>query len=335
MRSPFNGGEITLVKEPRVLEFRGSKFDIVHHHYLCNDTGEAFTDTQLDDLNLNQVYNQYRVQEGIPFLDEIIAYRKQYDIPATKFSQILGFGVNMYGKYESGEMPNLSNGRMINICKDPVIFRNYFKNAVSHRLPEKERDSIQKKIERAIENKRVEFDSELERLAALGNTERGIYTGYVIPNLQKSKQMLVFFANKCQPFVTKMNKLLFYADFFHFNRTGYSISGISYQAITNGPVPHKYDALYGSAADVVEKEDVFFEKGDIVGEKLITNTAFDASLFQMEELETLNKVAERFSAKTTKEIVDISHIETAWLVNESDRNIISYQLAFDLKAMDW
>lgn len=71
MTSPFTGGEAILVKETREYDFRGSKFNIIHHHYHCVDTGEDYTDAQLDELNLNQVYNQYREKEGIPFPDEI------------------------------------------------------------------------------------------------------------------------------------------------------------------------------------------------------------------------------------------------------------------------
>ena len=121
MISPFTGGETILQKEAREYEFRGEKFQIVHQNYRCVDTNQIFTDTRLDELNLNQVYNKYRQKEGIPFPDEIKAYRNQYELAATKMSQILGFGVNMYGKYESGEMPNVSNGRLISICKDVKI----------------------------------------------------------------------------------------------------------------------------------------------------------------------------------------------------------------------
>lgn len=58
MISPFTGGEAILVKELKEVEFRGSKFRIIHHQYQCVDTGELYTDTRLDELNLNQVYSQ-------------------------------------------------------------------------------------------------------------------------------------------------------------------------------------------------------------------------------------------------------------------------------------
>lgn len=332
MISPFTGGEVSLATESRSFEFRGSKFNIIHHHYRCEDTGETFTDTRLDELNLNQVYNQYREKEGIPFQDEIIAYRKQYDIPVTKFSQILGFGVNMYGKYEAGEMPNVSNGRMINICKDPVIFKNYFIQSIAQRLSEHEKDSFLKKIDKAIEHKQTQVNVEMANLMALGNAERGIYTGFVAPSLEKARQMVVFFAQRCSPFVTKMNKLLFYSDFLHFRRTGFAISGISYQAITRGPVPQRFDGLYHDVSDIIDFEEIFYNQ-DISGDRITTKHSFDASLFTEEELKSMEGVAERFKNTPTKTIVDISHDEDAWIDNHEHRNLIPYSYAFHLKAI--
>lgn len=333
MTSPFTGGEAVLVKEPREYEFRGSKFNIIHHHYHCVDTGENFTDAQLDNLNLNQVYNQYREKEGIPFPDEMIAYRKQYDLPATKISRMLGFGVNMYGKYESGEIPNSLNGRMINICKYPEIFRNYFVNSLSHQFSEKEKESMLRKIEKAIENKRNNIKCEFEKYAALGNVERGIYTGFVAPNLEKARQMVVFFAGLCKPFTTKMNKLLFYSDFLNFKRTGYSISGMTYQAITMGPVPVRYDGLYGNVSDIVERVAEYYSN-DASGEQFTTTTGFDGSLFTPDELKTLETVADCLKNIPTSKIVSVSHEEIGWIENHLNRNLISYQYAFDLKALN-
>jgi len=332
MTSPFTGGETILVKEPGEHDFRGSKFHIIHHYYQCVDTGETYTDTQLDELNLNQVYNQYREKEGIPFPDEITSYRKQFELPATRMSQILGFGVNMYARYESGEIPNVSNGRMINICKDPDIFRNYFLQSASHQFSEKDKEIVLKKIDKAVESKRSSITNEFEKYAALGNNQRGKYTGFVAPDLDKAREMVVYFARECNPFTTKMNKLLFYADFLNYKRTGYSISGMTYQAIPRGPVPQRYDGLYGNVSDIVERKDEYFPN-DVSGERFMSIKEFDGSIFTDVELKSMEKVVERFKNTPTKDIELISHDESAWFENETYRNLISYQYAFDLKAL--
>lgn len=332
MKSPFTGGAVISEKELRTHEFRGLRLEIMHHHYRCKDTGETFSDTLADELNLIQMYNQYREKEGIPYKDEIIEYRKQYGIPATKMSLILGFGINMYGKYEAGEIPSVSNGRMIHsICNDPDLFKRFFLNN-AYGFDEKEKTVIVKKIDEAIEKRMNQMDQAMEKFAALGHTERGQFTGYAKPDLSKARQMVLYFAIHTKPFVTKMNKLLFYADFLNFKKTGISISGMTYKAITNGPVPQRYAGLIDNVSDIVERIDEYYPN-DVAGERLSSNHAFDPSLFSEKELSTLEEVALRFKKTPTKEIVNLSHLEDAWTLNIETRKIISYSHAFTLKAI--
>ena len=61
MKSPITGKEMVLIKENRNLSFRKEELEVVYHHYKCEDSGEFFTTTELDEINLNQLYNQYRV----------------------------------------------------------------------------------------------------------------------------------------------------------------------------------------------------------------------------------------------------------------------------------
>ena len=61
MKSPITGKEMLLIKESRILTFRNKEFEVVYHHYKCEDSEEFFTTTELDEINLNQLYNQYRV----------------------------------------------------------------------------------------------------------------------------------------------------------------------------------------------------------------------------------------------------------------------------------
>jgi len=105
MKSPITGKEMVLQKEKRVLSFRKEEFNVVYHYYFCTDSGEQFEDDQLAELNLTQVYNQYRERLKLPFPDEIIAIRGEYGLSARKMSDILGFGPNTYGNYEKGKSP--------------------------------------------------------------------------------------------------------------------------------------------------------------------------------------------------------------------------------------
>src|SRR4030042_3902051 len=123
MKSPYTGKEMTLIKEKRIMSFRKEEFEIVFHHYLCKDSMESFTNTDLDELNINQLYNQYRAKYCLPFADEIRKIREDYELSASKMSEVLGFGPNSYRNYEAGEVPSQSNARLIQLVADPPEFR--------------------------------------------------------------------------------------------------------------------------------------------------------------------------------------------------------------------
>ena len=144
MKSPFTGGDAALCHEKQSFEFRKDNFEIVYHFYRCKDTNEEFTTTELDQLNMNQVYNLYRQKYAIPFPDEIKRVRELYGISALRMSKLLGFGDNQYRKYEEGEMPSVSNGKMISALKEPHFFLEILKLA-QNQFPNDEILKIEKR----------------------------------------------------------------------------------------------------------------------------------------------------------------------------------------------
>ena len=64
-----------------------------------------------------------------------------------------------------------------------------------------------------------------------------------------------------------------------------------------------------------------------------TDAEPDTNLFSSDELETINKIIDRFNDTSTWDIVDLSHKEKAWQELETGKELISYQdYAFDLKS---
>lgn len=330
MKSPFTGGNASLQKEIRSMDFRKESFRIHFHYYLCLDSGGQFTDELLNQINRNQVFNQYREKYGIPFPDEIKAIREQYDLSAVKMSEILGLGVNIYRNYEAGEVPSVSNGRLIQLVKDPREFKrllDYGKNEFT----QEELDRINKKID-------ASFDKWNERgnmyeILMLGEKRPGLHNGYKVPDISKINNMVLFFAEKITPFKTKMNKLLFYADFLHFKRTCFSISGLTYQAIRKGPVPRNYDWIFDNAMQKKMVTISLHVFGNYLGEKFqpTGETRFDESLFNEAELHTMNLIVEAFKKDSVGQLVKKSHKEDAWKDNVGSLKIISYTYGFGLK----
>lgn len=334
MKSPITGKEMKLTKERRSMDFRKEPFEIVFHYFKCEDSGEQFTTTVLDEVNMNQVFNQYRDKFNIPFPDEIIRIREKYGLSAAKMSEILGFGVNSYRQYEAGEMPSVANAKLIQMVDDPKRFMDMVE--LCGTLDEKAKTKlIQKAQMLAEEKKRNIFNLNLKEYL-LGNHLADIYSGYRNPNFEKFTEMVVYFSDKLSPFKTKMNKLLFYADFLMFKQSCFSISGVRYKALAMGPVPINFQSIFEYLANKDEIDIITTEfPNGYTGEQFNARNdrKFNAELFSENELETLEKVVMVFKETSTNKIVELSHLEEAWKNNAKNKSVISYEYAFELNQI--
>jgi putative zinc finger/helix-turn-helix YgiT family protein len=334
MKSPITGKEMKLTKERRSMDFRKETVEIIFHYYKCEDSGEQFTTTVLDEVNMNQVYNQYRNKFNIPFPDEIIRIREKYGLSAAKMSEMLGFGVNSYRQYEAGEMPSVANAKLIQMVEDPKRFIDMVE--LCGTLDEKVKAKyIQKAQLLAEERERNIFNLNFKEYL-LGNHLADIYSGYRNPNFEKFTEMVVYFSDKLSPFKTKMNKLLFYADFLMFKQSCFSISGVRYKAIDMGPVPNNFQSIFEYLAnkDEIDIYTTEFSNG-YTGEQFKSrkDRTFNADLFTENELNTLEKVASVFKETSTNDIIKLSHLEEAWKNNEQEKKVISYEYAFELNQI--
>jgi putative zinc finger/helix-turn-helix YgiT family protein len=331
MKSPMTGKEMILTKERRLMDFRKEEFEIIFHYYLCEDSGEQFTTTGLDELNINQLYNQYRDKFNIPFPDEIISIRQKYGLSAARMSEVLGFGINSYRQYEAGEMPSVANAKLIQMVDNPQIFIEMIE--LCSTLEKNLKVKYVQKAQDLVDGRKSKLFSLNFKEYLLGNHLADVYSGYRNPNFEKFTEMVVFFSDKLSPFKTKMNKLLFYADFLMFKETCYSISGVRYKAIDMGPVPKNFQSIFEYLANNNEIYIYSTEFPDgYTGEqfKAREDRKFNATLFTENELHTLEKVATVFKETSTTAIIELSHLEKAWKNNEKNKSEISYVYAFEL-----
>lgn len=305
-----------LVHKEGTAEYQGVRYKYTHWNYLCEDSGELFTTTELDELNTRQVYDPYRAERGIPFPDEIIALRRRYGVSAPLMSKILGFGINQYHLYEIGNVPSLSNARLIAAVRDKGVFAQQVRMAWPS-LSGKER--------------KIAEDGLAEAADEWGpGPERSALTGYVPFLKEKAGAAIRLLLELCGPvFVTKMNKLLFYCDFLSYKRTARGITGLKYTALQYGPVPERWMALYSQAAGVGIEERA--SGPDCIGSLLkLTGEPRGADALSESEQEAVREVAGRFKAFSSAAISEFSHREDAWKGNERERCAIDYRAAFSL-----
>ncbi len=333
--SPFCDKGATLKRNKGTITFRKEKFEITEHYYQCIETGEEFTNDEIDQINLNQVYNQYRDKFGLPFPDQIRKIREKYGVSASKMSEILGLGTNSYRLYEQGDVPSVGNGRLVLAADDPNEVKKFIRSS-KEVLGEKEFDKLTKRVDKLIEEKERNRFSHFFIRRLFDVIVPDEFTGYRLPYLDKISHMILFFSERTETWKTKLNKLLFYADFISFKHSGYGISGLDYRAIQMGPVPAKFEDIYNLIANdesIVKREYLTLDNGNY-GSVFQPIVNFNPSLFNAFELDILEHIANRLIELTPYEIIEKSHQESAWKMNygKKDKRIISYKdYGFEIK----
>ena len=300
-------------QEVRTTTFRKEEYSYIHTGIIDED-GEMWTTTEMDEANIFQVYNQYRAKHGIPFPDEISGLREHYGLSAAKMAQILGFGINQYRMYEDGEVPSVSNARTIIAAREKDVFMSFVEASKSE-MSEPEYLRIKKKVEAVNGDYRpIAQPSE--------------YTGFRSLSTDKVANVVrLIISTIGSTFVTKMNKMLFYADFIHYKNYGYGITGITYKALPFGPVPEHWGTLYSSLPGI-DMEEYVYPSGQS-GIKLEATVNTD-NILNESEIHTIEKVCALFSNMSAGEISQTSHLEKGWIENKDNRSTISYQNAFAL-----
>lgn len=319
--SPFRNCEAHLRRVPDTMEFRGKTYHFLNHYYVCDESGEEFTNEETGEINFAQVYNQYREENNIPFVNEIVKLREDCQLSKADMSRLLGFGDNQYYRYELGEVPSPSNGRLMRTLIDnrEALICAIKDSSIKDGNKEK---AINALSELAVAERRDKVIYDL-----LFSLKRNIYNGYAVASVNKVRQMVLYFLGQMPlGYKTVLNKLMFYADFFMYKENGVGISGLTYSALPYGNVPNNFKVLYG----------LFDEVEEIDGEKPYFNPlrVCDMSVFNEKEIKVLEYVASKMAQMSSTMLSEINHKEDAWLKYKQDTKLlVPFNEAFSLKAL--
>ena len=125
---------------------------------------------------------------------------------------------------------------------------------------------------------------------------------------------------------TKLNKVLFFADFTHVRRHGAPITGAEYQHLPHGPAPRKLVPL---RKRLVESGDAELVEEEFLGRpqhRLVMHRRADTSAFSSEEIDTIDRVLDDLAGLTGTQVSALSHEEAAWR-HTGDGETIPYELA--------
>jgi len=132
----------------------------------------------------------------------------------------------------------------------------------------------------------------------------------------KLKELILYVADRSRDDpnfgAVKLNKVLYYADFYAYRRLGQPITGAEYQKLPEGPAPQQLlptrRELRRDGLIEIEQRPVF----NHVQERVVPKSAYQQSLLSDEELALVDEVIGILRFKTGRESSEMSHLEPGW-----------------------
>jgi len=309
--------DYTVVTRRETLPVRGEDVDVEARVAVCRQCGADIAVDTLDDATLQAAFGVYRARHGLLMPEHIREIRGRYGLGQKAFARLLGWGDVTLARYETGSLQSKSHDATLRAAEDPGYMRRMYQ-LNGDRLTPDQGDALLSHLAKLS----PEHDSLIAR------EESARYT--CEPAAKKLAEMMVYFAELPQMWRTKLNKMLFYADFLHAKRHGATISGARYVHMQFGPVPGGFYALQGQLVDEASLDEVPAEAGDRQGTLFVARRPADRSVFSETELRTLEDVGEHFASWSAGQIVEYSHQEPA-LTHTNDRQMISLEYAASLR----
>ena len=147
-------------------------------------------------------------------------------------------------------------------------------------------------------------------------------------NKEKYKNAILFFSERISHLgKTKLNKLLYFLDFDHYEKHGKPVTGDIYINNDLGPVPSNIDEVLtemeaGKLINITPEAVI-----DYVRYHLVPLTHHNSSAFKADEMEMLCNVADKWANHTAREMVIASHGEAPWIATRKGEEI-PYQLSY-------
>jgi hypothetical protein len=146
----------------------------------------------------------------------------------------------------------------------------------------------------------------------------------------KMAELILYVSDRCQldPAygATKLNKILFYADFLYYAKHGESITGQEYMRLDKGPAPRRLVPVREemvAAGELVVRPQAY---GPWQQKRPIALRDADLGAFSGEEIAMIDSVIAAFWGKSATEVSAISHRFEGWEYAK-DRETIPYATA--------
>lgn len=147
----------------------------------------------------------------------------------------------------------------------------------------------------------------------------------------KFRELVLYVARETQDDpkcgATKLNKILFYTDFYAYRDLGASLSGQRYQKLEHGPAPRGIVPVIEAMRETGECAWQLRSRFGYELRKLVPLREPDLSLFSGREIDLVQRVISELWDLSATEVSDLSHRFVGWQVAEYGEDI-AYDTVF-------
>ena len=138
-------------------------------------------------------------------------------------------------------------------------------------------------------------------------------------NRKKFEELILLIARECEDHnyfgATKLNKILFFADFGAYSELGKSITGAEYIAIEHGPVPRLLKPI---RHQMLSNGDIRLERRGNQ-ERIVPKRQVDENLFSAAEAQIVFSVIRELESSNADSVSDLSHKFLGWQAGWAER----------------
>jgi len=335
MATDNNSHNSKIIKRKATYRIKGELIEILEEVRINLENNKEIFDEEIEDKNLEKIYNQYRKKHSLLTPNRIKETREKYGVSQRAFSRILGWGEVTIHRYETGALQDRSHNDALVLLENPDNMKTLLENN-KNKINSKDYVKIRANLQKLIKD---DIDKTLEEniTKKYFNETLDEYCGYSQFNYEKFVNMILFFAiNIKRLFKTKLMKLLFYSDFVNFQNNTLSITGLKYIKNYYGPTPIKYELLLGELFEkyiTYQIEYVKTSKDNVEEYEFIKPLEKPSmNIFSQEEINSMEEVLNTFKHLSSEEITQYSHKEEAW-TKAKNKEIISYEYARNLTCI--
>ena len=181
-----------IIKRKTTYRIKGEPIETLEEVRINPKNNEEIFDEELEDKNLENIYNQYRKKHSLLMPNRIKKIREKYGVSQRAFSRILGWGEVTIHRYETGALQDRSHNDALVLLENPDNMKTLLENnknkingkdyiKIKANLQKIMKDDIDKTLEETITKKY--FNEVLDE-----------YCGYSQFNYEKFVNMILFFA---------------------------------------------------------------------------------------------------------------------------------------------